>query len=204
MSASPSVLMTDGRRGSVAASISERVRLSRVPVFSIPPGQHQPRLKRLSARLVTRVPAILLLPLDTAAFGVAVQLTGTTNVKTFVVLVLVLAFFHNADLYRSRLSLSILDDAPALIGRSLAAGAGAMVLGGLDDGTAGTRRLGTAAVFGVLCFIVRGFAYGAIRLARRRRHLRQRTLILGSGTVAGLLAGNLLDHPEYGLSPEGL
>jgi exopolysaccharide biosynthesis polyprenyl glycosylphosphotransferase len=198
--------MTTGRREGVAPPIGERARPSRVPVRPAPIQlvPKLPRLRRRSVRVVTRVPAILLLPLDTAAFAAAVLLTGTTNPKTLVVLVLVVAFFHNADLYRSRLSLSILDDAPAVIGRSLAAGAGAMVLGGLDDGTAGTARLGTAAVFGVLCFVARGFAYGALRLARRRRHLRQRTLILGSGMVAGLLAANLLAHPEYGLSPEGL
>src|SRR5688500_612219 len=129
-------------RGGVAPQVGERARPSRMPVWPVPiqSATKLPRLRlrRRSARLVTRIPAILLLPLDTAVFAAAVLLTGTTNVKTLVVLVLVVAFFHNADLYRSRLSLSILDDAPAVIGRSLAAGAGAMVLGGLDDGTAGT------------------------------------------------------------------
>ena len=119
-------------------------------------------------------------------------------------LVLAVALFHGAGLYRARLSLSVLDDAPVLVGRALAAGAGAMVLGGLNDGVAGTARLGTAAVFGLLCLAGRGLAYAGLRTARRHRRLQQRALLLGAGTVAGTLASNLLAHPEYGLLPEGL
>ena len=135
--------------------------------------------RRLTARLAALVPAAVLFPLDVATFLVAMALTDTVGPKTFVVLALILVFFHNADLYRSRLSLSVLDDAPALAGRSLAAGAGAMVLGGLDDGVAGTARLGTAAAFAVLCLASRSFAYTAIRMARRRQRLGLR-LPLGS------------------------
>ncbi|WP_158579943.1 sugar transferase [Geodermatophilus marinus] len=142
--------------------------------------------------------------MDLTAFVGAVLVTGTANWKTLVTLALALPLFHVADLYRSRLSLSVLDDAPAVIGRSLAAGAGAMVLAGLGDGTAGTARLGTAAVFGVLCLGGRSVAYAVIRRLRSRGRLRQRTLVLGAGTVAGTLAGNLLAHPEYGLVPVGM
>ena len=155
-------------------------------------------------RRALRSPAALLLTVDVVAFVVAALLTGTAQPKTLVVLVLLLAFFHHADLYRSRLSMSILDDVPAVVGRSLAAGAGAMVLGGLNDGTAGTARLGTAMAFAGLCLLGRTLAYGAIRTARRRGHLRQRTLLLGAGSVAGSLGENLLAHPEYGLTPVGM
>jgi exopolysaccharide biosynthesis polyprenyl glycosylphosphotransferase len=141
---------------------------------------------------------------DIAAFVAAALLTGTATLKTLTVLVLILLFFQHADLYRPRLSLSILDDVPAVVGRSLAAGAGAMVLGGLNDGVAGTTRLWTAVVFAGLCLLGRMFAYSGIRAARRRHRLRQRTLLLGAGTLAGSLAGNLLAHPEYGLTPEGM
>jgi exopolysaccharide biosynthesis polyprenyl glycosylphosphotransferase len=160
--------------------------------------------RRQARRRSRRVSTLLLPVVDVAAFVAAALLTGTGHPKTLVVLLLIVVFFHQADLYRSRLSLSILDDVPAIVGRSLAAGAAAMVLGGLDDGKAGTARLGTAVVFAGLCLLGRALAYGAIRAARRRQLLRQRTLLLGAGNVAGSLAGNLLAHPEYGLTPEGM
>ena len=141
---------------------------------------------------------------DVLMFTAAMVLTDTTGLKTLSVLVLVLVLFHAGDLYRARLSLSVLDDTPAVMGRALAAGAGAMVLGGLDDGLAGTARLRTALVFGGLCLVGRAAVYQAIRYARRHARLRERTLLLGAGTLAGSLAGNLLTHPEYGLQPVGL
>ena len=67
-------------------------------------------------------------------------------------------------------------------------------------------RAGHAAmvVFAGLCLVGRMVAYRVIRAARRRHLLRQRTLLLGAGSLAGSLAANLLDHPEYGLTPEGM
>ncbi|MBM7808960.1 exopolysaccharide biosynthesis polyprenyl glycosylphosphotransferase [Geodermatophilus bullaregiensis] len=150
------------------------------------------------------LPRAVLLAVDVATFGVAMVVTGTTSVKTLTVLVLAVLLFSTADLYRPGLSLSVLDDAPALVVRSLAAGAGAMVLGGLGDGLAGTARLATAALFAGLCVGGRAVAYAGIRHARRHRRLQQRVLLLGAGAVAGTLGRNLLDHPEYGLTPVGL
>ncbi|MGY1809453.1 exopolysaccharide biosynthesis polyprenyl glycosylphosphotransferase [Blastococcus sp. SYSU D00669] len=166
------------------------------------PVDEPPRRQR--SRRGTRLLAAALLGVDVAAFVLAMLLTGTTGLKTLTVLVLVVLLFHNASLYRAGLSLSVLDDAPTVLVRALAAGAGAMVLGGLGDGVAGTARLGTAALFGVLCLLGRALAYAAIRAARRRGRLQQQVLLLGAGTVAGGLASSLLAHPEYGLRPAGL
>ena len=159
---------------------------------------------RSSLRGQCRVPAMVLLAVDVVAFAGAALLTDTVNPKTLLVLGLILALFHQAALYRSRLSLSILDDVPAIVGRSLAAGAAVMVLGGLEDGLAGTARIFTAVAFSGLCLMGRTAAYSGIRMARRRHRLRQRTLVLGAGTLAGSLTQNLLAHPEYGLEPEGM
>ena len=151
-----------------------------------------------------RTPTTFLLVVDVAAFVVAMIVTGTPSLKTLAALVLVLALFHNADLYRSRLSLSVLDDVPAIVGRTLIAGAGVMVLGGIHDGIAGTARLWTVLAFGALCLVCRTLAYALIRAARRHHRLERRTLVLGAGTIAAFLAGNLLTHSEYGLKPVGL
>ena len=149
------------------------------------------------------IPGILL-GVDLVAFGLAMAVSSRPSAKTLVVLVLIMALFQNAGLYRPRLNLSVLDDAPDILGRALAAGALAMVLGGLNDGTAGTRRLITCALFGVLALLFRTVAYGAIRQARRRGLLQRRTLLLGAGNVSGSLAANLVAHPEYGLTPVGM
>jgi exopolysaccharide biosynthesis polyprenyl glycosylphosphotransferase len=149
------------------------------------------------------IPAILLAA-DLTAFAISVALTSEPGLKIAVLLILLLAVFQAGGLYRPRLSMSLLDDGPSIIGRSLAAGALAMVLGGLQNGTAGISRLLTCAVFGGLALLTRTVAYSAVRAARRRQRLRQRTLFLGAGTVAGSLAANLLAHPEYGLHPEGM
>lgn len=179
-------------------------RTIRAPVSASQPAPPSPAPPSRASRLARHLPAGLLLAVDGIAFTAAMLLTGTTGLKTLTVLVVVLALFHNADLYRLRLSLSALDDTPAIIGRSLAAGAAAMVLGGLEDGLAGTARLKTALVFGVLSLLGRAVAYWAIRAARRHHRLQQRTLLLGAGTIAGSLSSNLLTHPEYGVKPVGL
>ena len=160
--------------------------------------------RRRNLRWSRWTPAVLLSTMDITAFGAAVLLTGTAQLKTLFVLVLVVVLFHQADLYRSRVSLSVLDDGPAIVGRALIAGAAAMVLGGLDDGTAGTAQLETAVVFAGLCLVGRLFTYEVIRGVRRRGLMSQRALLLGAGNLAGSLASNLLAHPEYGLTPEGM
>ena len=159
--------------------------------------------RRRSASRDRWIPGILL-GVDLTAFALAMALTSRPTIKIFVVLLLVLALFQNARLYRPRLNLSVLDDAPAIVGRALAAGALAMVLGGLSDGKAGIARLVTCALFGVLSLLARSFAYAAIRAARRHGRLQRRTLLLGAGVVAGSLATNLVEHPEYGLQLEGM
>src|SRR6185312_13623205 len=116
------------------------------------------RRRRRTFRRSRWVPTLVLFSVDVLAFVAAVFITHTVQWKTLVVLALVVAFFSQADLYRSRLSMSILDDGPAIVGRALAAGAAAMVLGGLNDGLAGTARLGTAVVFAVLCLPLRTVA----------------------------------------------
>jgi exopolysaccharide biosynthesis polyprenyl glycosylphosphotransferase len=167
----------------------------------VPPARAG-RVKRMAARALW-ISAIVLAA-DLVAFAVALALTAQPNPKTVALLVIILTLFQVGGLYRPRLSLSILDDGPSIMGRALAAGAGAMVLGGLDDGTAGTSRLITCTVFGAICLGTRTVAYTAIRIARRHHHLRQRVLFLGAGTVAASLAASLAEHPEYGLRPEGM
>ncbi|MCA0144871.1 sugar transferase [Blastococcus sp. LR1] len=176
-----------------------------VPVAGDLPTATEERARHRVERLrrAFRVPAMLLLAVDVAAFSAATLLTGTAQLKGLVLLLLVVALYQHAGLYRSRFTFSILNDAPTLIGRGVGAGAVVMVLGGLQDGRAGTARLATAVLFVVFCLLGRAAVYHGIRVARRRHRLQQHTLLLGAGQVAGTLAENLLEHPEYGLIPEG-
>ena len=179
--------------------VSEDVRTFRLSGNTVVPHSRS-AAGRHSRAQIRWIPAILL-GTDLLAFAGAMFLVSQPTLKTLGVLLLVLALFQVAGLYRHRLVLSVLDDTPAILGNSLAAGAAAMVLGGLDDGVAGTRRLVTCALFGVLCLVARAVSYAVIRSARRRFRLQRRTVFLGAGTVAGRLAEILADHPEYGLTP---
>ena len=67
------------------------------PPWTFPPSRHRrgPPGGRGEAA------AVLLLAVDTVAFVVAMALTGTTGLKTLTVLVLAVALFSGADLYRA-------------------------------------------------------------------------------------------------------
>jgi exopolysaccharide biosynthesis polyprenyl glycosylphosphotransferase len=178
--------------GNTARSTSGATPASRLRL-----GRRRGRKRRFLIRAI-------LVYADLVAFVLATALTSRPSWKILVVLILILVLFNAGGLYRPRLSLSVLDDIPDILGRSLAAGALAMVLGGLNDGRAGLARLVTCALFGVFAILGRTVAYGLIREVRRRGRLRQRALILGAGSVSGTLAHNLESHPEYGLIVKGM
>jgi exopolysaccharide biosynthesis polyprenyl glycosylphosphotransferase len=169
---------------------------------SDPPARLLRRWQRASQRRVG-IPAILL-SADVVAFAVAVALNGVLGPKTLALFGIIVLLFHVGGLYRPRLSLSLLDDAPAIIGRALAGGAATMVLIGLSDGVAATRRLVLSALFGALALLTRSIAYAVVRWVRRRGGFQQAALLLGAGTLAGSLAECLGSHPEYGLRPVGM
>lgn len=108
-----------------------------------------------------------------------------------------------AGLYRSRLSLSALDDAPALVGRGLAAGAAAMAVAVLLHQPGADRALAGSALYAVATLIVRSVSYAAVRNLRRAHWVAHPTLVLGAGRIGSQLATLLLAHPEYGLAPVG-
>jgi exopolysaccharide biosynthesis polyprenyl glycosylphosphotransferase len=174
--------------------------------ISTPDGDRSTRSLRTwrrSGRRRVAIPVIFL-SADVVAFSVPVALNGVIGPKSVALFAIIVLLFHAGGLYRPRLSLSLLDDVPAIVGRALAGGAAAMVLVGLSDGVAGTRRLATSAVFGALALITRSIAYAVIRLVRRRGGFQQVALLLGGGTVAGSLGECLGSHPEYGLRPVGM
>jgi exopolysaccharide biosynthesis polyprenyl glycosylphosphotransferase len=146
----------------------------------------------------------LFLAIDLAAFAAAAGLTGGLTGGSLVLLVLVVALYAAAGLYQPRLSLSALDDFPALAGRAIAAAAIATTLGVvLDVRAAGAPLLVTSLVLAVTAPVLRALAYFAVRRIRTRGVIAHPTLVLGAGRVGGQLVELLLAHPEYGLRPVG-
>lgn len=156
----------------------------------------------------------LLLGADLVAGGIATATIATaTDISPhWTVLLfsgLLVSLYGLGGLYRSRLSLSLLDDIPALVGRWLAALALTVLVQSAraraDWGTEDVSwsMVATAISALVLLLVLRAIAYNFVRVVRRQRRVAHRTLVLGAGHVGEQLARNLLKHSQYGLQPIG-
>lgn len=163
-----------------------------------------PVRRLVSSTLLRRGVAPFLLGLDLGALTVASAPLGGVRGGTLVMAALIALLFSNGGLYRARLTLSALDDLPALAGRALAAGALTTSIALIvDPALVRPRLLGVAALFAGVVVIERSLAYAVVRGVRRRRRVAHPTLVLGAGRVGGLVMANLRAHPEYGLDPVG-
>lgn len=145
-----------------------------------------------------------LLAADLLAWLVAASAASSGVVRDLVLLVVAVALYTSAGLYRSRLSLSVLDDLPVLLGRALAAtgiATASVVLLFPERADVGLVR--TALTFGVAVVALRAAAYALVRGCRARGLISHPTLVLGAGRVGGQIASALLAHPSYGLRPVG-
>ncbi|MCU1674556.1 MAG: exopolysaccharide biosynthesis polyprenyl glycosylphosphotransferase [Frankiales bacterium] len=141
---------------------------------------------------------------DLLAWILAVQVTGGANGEHLVLLAVTMCLYGAAGLYRSRLSLSALDDSAGLAGRALAASAITTSLALLiDERLVDPALLGTAAIFACSAVLARALAYAAVRRTRALGWVAHPTLVLGAGRIGGHLAQLLLEHPSYGLRPVG-
>jgi exopolysaccharide biosynthesis polyprenyl glycosylphosphotransferase len=145
-----------------------------------------------------------LLVADAAALAVGVWVAGglTGGLLTFAVATVCMN--ASAALYRSRLTLSILDQAPDLGVRALAAAALSSAVGLLLGAADSVRPLFVAAaVFVAVTVVVRSALFTVVRIVRRHGLVAHPTLVLGAGHVGRQIANALVDHPEYGLRPIG-
>ena len=118
--------------------------------------------------------------------------------------ILTVVGFANASQYRPRLHLSLLDDAPVLIGRWMFAAAlvalGVTRLHGqevLEDFVL------VAAVTLPIHLGARGCAYYGIRLVRARRLSRNVAVVIGSGAISRSMVGTLARKRSLGLDIAG-
>ncbi|WP_159961722.1 sugar transferase [Blastococcus haudaquaticus] len=160
----------------------------------------------------------LLVALDVAAIAVGIVVLelvvgglgfDSPTVKTLSFGAFFLIGLWSGGLYRSRLSLSALDDLPALAGRALAAAALSAVAQIAWAELTSTvydvnwSYLGGATIVTVAVILFRAVGYSVVRRMRAHRMVAHRTLILGAGRVGNQVAEVLRAHPEYGLHPIG-
>ncbi|WP_298512455.1 sugar transferase [uncultured Nocardioides sp.] len=106
-----------------------------------------------------------------------------------------LAVAWAADLFRPRLVLSIVDDAPSLL---VVAGAVTIVL---FTASGAPIVLGLLVLAGLVA--AHAVVYAGTTLRRRHGRLQRRVLLIGSGSTARRLAASLLARPQLGLTPVG-
>ena len=151
----------------------------------------------------------LLLAADLTGCAVATMIVHRPHWTTFLFMALLVGLYGFGGLYRSRLSLSLLDDIPRIVGRWLAAVALTVLVQtsraradwGTDD--VNWSMVITAMTAVIFILALRAIAYNFVRLVRSQRRVAHRTLILGAGHVGEQLARTLLKHSEYGLQPIG-
>ena len=160
---------------------------------------------RLSDRTLLRYGVRpFLIVADVLAWMLAVLPSGVPLGRDLVLLAVVVALYAAAGLYRSRLSLSALDDLPQLTGRALAAAAVTTSIALLvDPADLDAGLLGTALLLAVSVVVLRTLAYAIVRRFRACGWVAHPTLVLGAGRVGGQLTTLLLQHPSYGLRPVG-
>ena len=168
---------------------------------SLPAAPARTRLRHAVARAVLRFGVSpYVFAADAAAIAVGVSAAGGLTGSLLVLAAGIVALNAAAGLYRSRLNLSVLDQAPALGVRALAAAAGAAFLGVLVVGGRTTTSLFvTSGTYFVTAILTRGVVYTGVRAARRHGLVAHSTLVLGAGQVGCQVASALEEHPEYGL-----
>ena len=112
---------------------------------------------------------------------------------------------RGADLHRSRLVLSIVDDLPRL---GVAAIVSGLTLAALTPGSS-TGQLWrlllvfTTATF-LLLLLLRSVTYAVVHSRRRSGRSSHPVVVVGAGAVGRRLATTFVHRPEYGLEPVGI
>jgi exopolysaccharide biosynthesis polyprenyl glycosylphosphotransferase len=157
-------------------------------------------------------PLLLIADVASCAIATAVISIGAGKAPSWTVVLfslLLVSLYGLGGLYRSRLSLSLLDDVPRIVGRWLAALALTVLVQSVRSRTnwgvedVSWSMVITAVTALVLLVPLRALAYNFVRVVRGQRRVAHRTLILGAGHVGEQLARTLLKHSEYGLQPIG-
>jgi exopolysaccharide biosynthesis polyprenyl glycosylphosphotransferase len=156
------------------------------------------RTRRVTRRLSLRpfVGAI-----DAVALSGAVVVAGGFDAVGVAYVLVALALLSLGAVRANRIDPRLSEDAGWLLGRTGIAVC--VVLPFVGSSAAASEVLLLAPVAALFVAVGRGLAYLAVRAAKRRHLVGERTLIVGGGEVGADLASILRDHPEYGLRPVG-
>ncbi len=143
---------------------------------------------------------------DLVALALAAAIVRGSAHEVFIFSAFILISRGATQHYRRRLSVSVLDDLPRLIGGTVVAVGLAAV--GLALGSGGGRSAFVSLVERAFLYVLLAFAVEfvvavVIRMVRRRG-IGRRTVVVGSGRVGELLAQELVEHAELGLQPVGV
>jgi len=147
--------------------------------------------------------APLFMGVDVVALAVVSMFTPHTLRFAVVVALSVIVAGQAMSTYRTRLTMSVLDDTPrllvvALLGVSFT---GLLGLGASTFTIAGQTRLLVLVFLALL--VSRTVSYRALEQLRQRGVVAHRTIILGAGEVGAELARAMIEHPQHGLRPVG-
>ncbi|NYD24442.1 sugar transferase [Kineococcus aurantiacus] len=141
---------------------------------------------------------------DLAAFAVSALASGVFAPVQAVALVAVVVCFWVFGLYRSRLSLSLLDDLPYLLAGAVLCLTTELSLSALllePRPRLDAVEQSLVLLLGVL--VLRRLAYTVVKTARQMGLVRHAALVLGAGNVGERLVADLQAHREYGVDPVG-
>lgn len=177
-------------------------------------GVAAPRVVRADSIGATRVARALAVgpgPVLAIADGIAVlaalAVTGWTRAVVIGFVAGSLGAWLTGGLYRSRFTLSALDDLPRLAGGMLAAAGAALLVvaavGAAQEEPA-SAVLQAACVLGGSAVLLRAALYRALTSLRVRGVVSRRAVVVGGGDEARRLRRLIAEHPEYGVDVVGL
>lgn len=176
------------------------------PVVRPVPTRAEPAVEPLTGiRSAGRAKAwMLVLPVDAVALAAPAFWTPVHFKGLLLWAVVSLALLAAGGRYRPRLHVSVLEELPILLGRVLTAAAVVATLFALIHAQDEVLVFLRASVAGIgLLLVGRTITAQGLRLARKRRIVHHRTLVIGGGTQATELIVLLERYPQYGLFPVG-
>jgi len=164
------------------------------------PGMSAPR-SRGSRWLALHLNGVLGVLLETAALIVALAAVPFAGNRLLLAVLVVLAVVvpHQR---RQRLTLSVLDDLPRMATTVAVATLVAVVITAPGTSVGGATAVAGAVL--VAMIVGRQLSYVVTRRLRRSVRFQRRTVVIGSGQVAGRLVESMQAYPEHGLAPHAL
>jgi exopolysaccharide biosynthesis polyprenyl glycosylphosphotransferase len=189
-------------RSSLGLDQDLSARLPRQPVEPPVPPREPARALHLMTSAHRRF-GILLFLVDALALLPTFALAGPRSATAG--WLLSVTVFGWRGLYRSRLSISVLDHLPVLFLAPLVAGSLAVTHDFVrpDAGLHYQSTFSAGLLASIAVIMARALAYDFIRRQRARGVVAHSTLILGAGRVGKNLAETLLQRPQFGLRPVG-